>query len=372
MSGHADPDSSTLLTPVKIFCSYRRADNDNIFKNTVSHLIEDMKSLHEAETGRTLEIFFDRDDLGWGTNFRDAIDQAVHEATFFMPIVTARYLDSEWCRYEFLTFYSKSRALRVTELILPIVLAGVSLIQTDSPDKIAATIADIQYSDWSNLWQEGNESAAWRTNLTELVHRIVNLRAYVETQLAEQALSDSHLESITKRSLATREALTQEDNSIIGQLRTRASRALDDAEHMVAEITDFLTSLEDAVHAVSTQSRSEQTRLVSDYIARAHSIERKASDMFDDALDFDVTIRTQRAGVDLTIDRRQLDEIIDLIQARSVKIDERINALVFAPTLVRRLDGTLGLRPIVSPVKMIMQTVRDLQQFVYGWTTLER
>lgn len=367
-----DVDSTVALAPVKIFCSYRRVDNDSIFKDAVGHLVGDMKSLHEAETGRPLDIFFDREELGWGDNFREAIDQAVHEATFFMPIITARYFDSEWCRHEFLTFYGKSRALGVTELILPIVFAGISYIRVDSPDKIAATIAEIQYSDWSDLWQEGRESSAWRTDLTRLVRRIVELRAIVEMQLAEQALSDSRLEDIANgASPVTGASLQGPVKESVMQLHQHGSSVLEEAERVVADVTDFFNSLDQAVRAMSGDPRLAHARLSGEFIARAHSIEREAGDMLTDALDFDVALRTQRRSGGSAVDRKQLTETIQLTQTRAARMEDRINALVFVPTLIRRLDSTLGLRPIVSPARVTMQTVRDLLQFLYGWTALE-
>jgi uncharacterized protein len=74
-SGHAGEPSA------RAFCSYVRKDNEN-FGTAVEYLVEDIKALHEAETGRTLQIFLDRTDIGWGQDFRDAISDSVENATF--------------------------------------------------------------------------------------------------------------------------------------------------------------------------------------------------------------------------------------------------------------------------------------------------
>lgn len=94
------------IPPVKAFCSYRHADNDG-FSQTIDLLVADLRSLHEAETGQTLHIFFDRDGLTWGDDWQTTIGRSVSEATFFIPIVTARYFRSRWCREEFLSFYGQ-------------------------------------------------------------------------------------------------------------------------------------------------------------------------------------------------------------------------------------------------------------------------
>src|SRR6185437_764321 len=82
---------------VRAFCSYVHRDNEN-FGTAVERLVEDIRALHEAETGRTLQIFFDRTDIGWGQDFRNAISDSVENATFFIPFITARYFQSEYCR----------------------------------------------------------------------------------------------------------------------------------------------------------------------------------------------------------------------------------------------------------------------------------
>lgn len=367
-----DGDLAAALTPVKIFCSYRRVDNDDIFKNTIDHLVADMKALHEAETGRPLDVFFDREELGWGDNFREAIDQAVREATFFMPIITARYFDSEWCRHEFLSFYSKSRSLGVTELILPIVLAGISHVRTDSTDRIAATIAEIQYSDWSNLWQEGRESSIWRINVTRLVRRIVDLRSTIEMQLADQTLSESRLNSCDQENSGMANADHERQVAASGtHLMTRGYSSIDEAERVVSDVSDFFLGLDRAIRTSTVDARLAHAALSAEFTPRAHSLERAARDMLTDILDFDTMLRSRIRAMKSNQEQEQLKEIVRTIQNRATAVENRINDLVYAPTLIRRLDSTLGLRPVASSARAVMQTIRDLLQFLYGWITLE-
>ncbi|MEV4805742.1 TIR domain-containing protein [Nonomuraea sp. NPDC049421] len=372
MDNASDLDSIRAPAASKIFCSYRRADNDTIFRDTVDHLVADMKSLHEAETGRTLEIFFDREELGWGDDFREVIDRAVQEATFFMPIVTARYFDSEWCRHEFLTFYRKARILGVTELILPIVLAGASFVRTDSSDKVASTIAAIQHADWSNLWQEGRGSAAWRSAVTELVRRIVDLRALVETQLNRQVLNQTRLENLTEgEDFPTDPVRRRQPSEVVQALGSKGSSVLNGVERVMRDVITFFAALDEAVRALDGPGGRGNSGLSDGFVVDAHSIELAARDMLTDALDFDAALQTQLRLTCSPASRMSLGRVVVDVRDRAAGLEDLSNGLLYAPALIRKLDSTLRMRPIASLAQAIMKTIRDLIKLLYEWIALD-
>jgi hypothetical protein len=105
------------------FISYRRDDN-LAFRKVVDQLHADIGNTYEARTGRVLNLFLDRESIGWGEDWREKIQTSVQGATVFIPIVTMRYFTSQACRDELFAFHEAARNLGVTELILPIILMG--------------------------------------------------------------------------------------------------------------------------------------------------------------------------------------------------------------------------------------------------------
>lgn len=72
------------------FISYTRADNET-FGQVVNRLKADLTGQFQAQTGRTLELFLDRDSIGWGEDWRQTIRTSVQAATVFIPVVTMRF-----------------------------------------------------------------------------------------------------------------------------------------------------------------------------------------------------------------------------------------------------------------------------------------
>src|SRR5437764_14013106 len=118
-----------------------------------------------SDQGRTLEIFVDRDTIGWGDDWQEGIEQAIAGAIVFMPVVTRQYFDRPACREELLTFYNEAQRLGVTSLLLPVVILGHSYISTDSTDVASRIIAERQYRDLKATWIDGPQSARWRQTI---------------------------------------------------------------------------------------------------------------------------------------------------------------------------------------------------------------
>lgn len=95
----------TTTSPVgaKGFLSYARVDNDE-FDAVVDRLKRDLSARFHATTGRRLEIFVDRESIGWGADWRSEIRTSVANATFFIPVISMRYFESKMCREELVSY----------------------------------------------------------------------------------------------------------------------------------------------------------------------------------------------------------------------------------------------------------------------------
>lgn len=168
----------------KCFISYHRPDNDD-YTQVVDRLKKEITARFASETGRDLEIFLDRDSIGWGENWRTKIRDSVLDATLFIPVVTMRYFRSDPCREELTAFHENAQRLGVTELILPIVLAGASRITADSPDDQIRLIESLNYKRIDSAWRAGYESTEWLTLIDDMVKAFESA-----IDRAEQALAD--------------------------------------------------------------------------------------------------------------------------------------------------------------------------------------
>ena len=132
--------------------------------------------------GSSIEFFVDRDKIEWGAKWRSVIDDALTETAFFIPIVTARYVQRPECRRELLRFSANANRRGVSELILPILYSPVPGLDENATDEVKSTIATTQYEDWTDLRFEDEESPSYRRAVNKLALRIAQIADDVSTR----------------------------------------------------------------------------------------------------------------------------------------------------------------------------------------------
>jgi TIR domain len=82
--------------------------------------------------------------------WKTEIDKAIEQSVFFIPIVTPRMVNSEYCKFELESFLAREKSLGRNDLVFPILYIAVSLEQEEQRrrDPILALIAMRQYVDW--------------------------------------------------------------------------------------------------------------------------------------------------------------------------------------------------------------------------------
>jgi TIR domain len=365
---------------VRAFCSYVHKDNEN-FGAAIEHMVEDIRAFHEAETGRTLQIFFDRVDIGWGQDLRNAISDSVENATFFIPMLTARYFQSAWCRDELLSFYGKCRSLGVTELILPVVLAGASQIREDSDDELVRIVARVNYIDWSNIWPAGRGSSAWSLGVTKLVRRLVDLEDRVEAQLA-RTLAESAKEAkdwaggvSSDSNAAVFEEVDDPDEgrkTVLGQVRDVSEKL---SELLTEFSSEFSKELGDAQVVDDYQLRSALDRLAARYAGRGHLVAQEARGALDDLVEYDARARAVvRAGRQIAnaqgsalVDKKVVADLRDA----ALRLGEMIRRVdTMSDGLNRYSNMSVSLRVALSPTRAAVQTLRDIARILDGWLAI--
>lgn len=142
-----------------------------------------LKHLAFADRGRTLEIFVDRDSIGWGEDWQEKIWSSIQGATVFLPIVTRQYFDRPACREELFRFAGEAGRLGVDGLLLPVVIMGHWYVSGDSPDEAARIIYRHNYRNLRDAWLEGTRSPIWRRTLLRLAGELVEAVTAAEQRL---------------------------------------------------------------------------------------------------------------------------------------------------------------------------------------------
>ncbi|MET8169322.1 toll/interleukin-1 receptor domain-containing protein [Streptomyces sp. NPDC005329] len=157
------------------FWSYTHRD-DEIEEGRIRRLAIKIANEFEGVTADEFDVFIDKKDIRWGDEWRKRIDSALAGSTFFMPVITPRFLKSEECRREILTFVGHAKSLGLEELLLPILYFDVPQLQEQNPsDEVVALVAERQYVDWTKLRLEREDSPDYRKEVNRLAVRLVEI-----------------------------------------------------------------------------------------------------------------------------------------------------------------------------------------------------
>lgn len=156
------------------FWSY--VHQDDAADGRIRRLADHIRDEYALITGTQIQVFVDRDHIRWGEEWRRRIDDALAGTTFFIPVITPRYFQSEECRAEFLTFAGHATSLGVQELLLPIIYVDVPALQTDdTADEVALLVKSTQWVDWRSLRFEDERSSAYRLAVNKLTKRLAEI-----------------------------------------------------------------------------------------------------------------------------------------------------------------------------------------------------
>lgn len=175
--------TSTGTATAQAFLSYHRRDNET-YDGVVDRLAAEIGGRFEAETGRSLQIFVDRESIPGGGDWRERIAESIASATIFIPVITMRYFASAPCREELLAFYDGADRLGVTDLILPVVLAGAINISATDPRPEVRLIERLNYRKIDEAIDKGYQSPEWKAAVRTLVTDIARGLSLAEDAIA--------------------------------------------------------------------------------------------------------------------------------------------------------------------------------------------
>lgn len=166
------------------FWSYVRDDDTALF-GKIGDLRDDLRRVYKLMTGENIEIFMDRDDIGWGQQWAQVVGYGITRTVFMIPIVTPSYFRSDACRDELLRFSSICARRDLSDLILPVVFTGLDRISVGSDDEVVRIVAETQYKDFTNVWPYERGGEEWMLAVRDLVEGLVNAEKRVDERLVE-------------------------------------------------------------------------------------------------------------------------------------------------------------------------------------------
>lgn len=135
------------------FMSYVRFD-DQHEDGRLSEFRERLSAEVRMQTGEAFPIFQDRNDIQWGENWKQRIDDSLDGSTFLIPIITPSFFRSEACREEVDRFRGRETELNKYDLILPVYYVNCPAVN-DPTNPTIASLAELifshQYADWREL-----------------------------------------------------------------------------------------------------------------------------------------------------------------------------------------------------------------------------
>jgi hypothetical protein len=229
------------MASLNAFWSYTRAD-DNTDDGRIRELAQDVADEYAMLTGDSIKVFLDLDDIQWGEDWRSKIDEALMTTTFFIAVLTPRYLLSSECQRELDLFARKATTLGCQELILPLLYVDIPVLHEASPvDATARLLQPFNRLDWTSLRLKDRKSEDYKTGLNQLAARLVAANALSEqsetlapvednraTVGADEAPSDGLIDRLatTEQTLPmwteTTDAITR-DIQLIGEMMTEAT-----------------------------------------------------------------------------------------------------------------------------------------------------
>jgi len=184
----------------------------------------------ELLSGEPLTLFVDREDISWDEAWRERINEALAETTFFIPIITPRYFTRPECRGELLEFPARAKSIGTDELLLPILYVKPLDFSPDSLDEAVSVVAKTQYENWQDLRLVEPASREFRRSVNALARRLLEIANRVsedqlrrEVNMGQEVISEGIAELVERISGLLPEWLEATAGDRINSVQTDAT-----------------------------------------------------------------------------------------------------------------------------------------------------
>lgn len=358
---------------IRAFLSYSHADDSEFA--VVDALVSKLKAFVRAKSGRELEVFVDRESIGWGENWRSKISGSVESATVFIPLLSANYLSSEPCREEFLAFNAKAEVLGVTELLLPILLFRSPLFSEESTDEVAQIAEALQYKPIEDALLAGYQSPEWLQCTRDLAESLLAVLAKAEASLlaavpetSSSAPAPSASDESTDPPIHGLAELIERLEAAVERM-TAAAERLTPAIETLGEVPGKVGDLPES--PLPRQVTAWTLRLAQEFKLPAVELEQSGRELFEATKECDTVLLQLRELADsvdqsemsamITDGRRDLIENFGDLQEIADAMDGLLASMKPAEVL------SVPLRKAIQPARRGLTAVRDSVQLISSW-----
>ena len=360
--------------------SYRRPDN-KVYRGVVDQLKSDLAGRFEAETGRGLDIFVDRDDIGWGEDWRQEIFDSIKSATFFIPVITMRYFMSEMCRDEFTAFYEDAKRMGVTGLVRPVILAGGRHIVQNSPNEQMRILFGLNHVSIEEEFNEGFDSPSWHKKIKYMVAQLAQGIEEAETTLesresAEAAEAAEAADTTETGNLQEPEERQADLQDLQGRMDVINGGMAEAIGRDLKAVTEVLAPvLNDP--AFSSQPPAKQRTMM---LAAAQSLREPAKKFAQSAATLETEVAEVDSGLRLVIDELSSMEsetarnIIDSLSKRNAQgvdlegFNEKVAPLIDGMRILGMVN--INMRKASQPVLQGIQSLKRVMEVLDSWSRL--
>lgn len=166
-----------------VFFSYAHSDEEASC-GAISKFRDALAREYKLQTGEPLSIFFDKDSIEWGSNWRDAIQQNIGATFVFMPFLSPSFLSSTSCMNEFRSAQLAFEERELTQGICPLMFVDCAdRIRDLTDDSLANSLLCDQWRDISELQYEDPSSSDYRRAVRGIVKEVRAITTTINTEL---------------------------------------------------------------------------------------------------------------------------------------------------------------------------------------------
>lgn len=356
------------------FWSYVHDDDAAVF-GKIGHLKEDVRRIYKLMTGDRIEIFMDREEIGWGQQWSQVINQGITRTVFMMPIVTPSYFQSSACRDELLKFDALCVRRGLDDLVLPIVFSGLERISVDSDDEVVRIVANAQFEDFSEIWPYERGGEQWMLAVRRLVTELVKAERRMDERLVELA---GQVPVTGDDDDDDPEDVADDERGIteyIAEIIPASNAAMEAVNQATAEFGEFSSAFTATPlgrgESLSSDPRRMQAQIVTTAAAikePARTFEAAGSAALDKVSEANVLITGIRQSI-AGMHNRAFEEAFVQSMGDLASVDEvvqQMNEMIRQMSDLERLSSVL--RKELRPARRGMQFLRDAGRLVVGWT----
>jgi hypothetical protein len=221
--GHPAPAAKIRLPPIG-FWSYARQDDD-LSRGKLSGLRSLLMFELQQQHGRDqIQIFQDVRTIPHGAAWERETCAALGKATFFVPIVTPNFVQSDWCCREVTLFLEREAELQRLypdlprrSRIFPIQFIDIEDVDAADPAALAA-LQSLQWFDFRKFRHRSYDSETVREAIAELAG---SMRDLLKIKVS---VGDEHKSPTAAESLAEAEAAARKRQRRAEQVEAKAAR----------------------------------------------------------------------------------------------------------------------------------------------------